>query len=118
VTARIFPIDSVREYQLGNQKEHTSRTIRDVFQSKNMRVHHAVYPPVHSSSKHSHQNSEEICYIIKGHGELVADERVMEFGHDTIIFIPAGSVHQFRNTGEEEMALIAIYAPPADLPKK
>jgi len=39
----IIPIADVEDYELGDQETKTSRRIRDVFQSKNMRVHHAVF---------------------------------------------------------------------------
>jgi quercetin dioxygenase-like cupin family protein len=83
-----------------------------------MKVHQGIFPVGQASSKHSHLDSEEICFIIKGQGEVTIGEKTIKYGANSLVFIPPGIPHQYRNTEKEEMMLLAIYSPPTELPKK
>jgi len=118
VKVRLIAIDDIDGYKLGDASTNTLRSIRDLLESQNMRVHQGVFPPGQACSQHSHANSEEICYIVKGNGELTVGEKIMKYGPNTLVFIPPGVPHIYRNTGESEMVLIAVYSPPGQIPKK
>ena len=97
----------------------TYRYLKLVYTSKNMRVHVGIFPPLQASSEHSHPNSEEICYILKGEGEVKCGNKVEKYKANYIVFIPPGELHQYKNTSDkEEMVLIAFYSPPTELPMK
>ena len=116
--AKVISIDNLKGYQVGDEKIGTLRMIKDVLQSKNMKVHQAIFPSKHASSQHSHPESEEICYVAKGRGEVIIGEETKQYGPNSLVFVPSGILHQYRNTGKEEMILIAIYSPPTENPKK
>ncbi|RLI36939.1 cupin domain-containing protein [Candidatus Bathyarchaeota archaeon] len=114
----VINIDDIEGYMLGDEKTGTLRRIKTVFTSKNMRVHVGIFPPKQASSRHSHPNSEEIVYVVKGRGKVTAGDETREYGPNTLIFIPVGVPHQYFNTGDGEMVLLAIYSPPTELPSK
>lgn len=59
-----------------------------------------------------HQNTDQMIFIVDGEGEAIlnGEERKME-EHD-VVFVPAGVMHNFSNTGDEDLKLFTIYAPP------
>jgi len=114
---KVVNVKEVKEIRKGDAATKNLRLVKTLCESKNMSVHMAVFPPRNSSTKHVHQNSEEICFVIKGKGEVTSGKESFKFGSNTLIFIPENVPHQYNNPGEEEMVLLVIYSPPAELPK-
>ena len=64
---------------------------------------------------HSHPNSEEVIYIVRGSGRvLVAGEVAAVRSGSTVVF-PQGAVHMLHNTGPDEMQVACFFAPPTTL---
>jgi len=114
---KVIKIDAVPEHWLGEKKD-SMRRIKEVFRSKNMKIHVGVFPPKVQSSRHVHENSEEIVYIVKGSGEVEAGGETARFGPNFMVYIEPGVPHLYRNLGDEEMMTFAVYSPPVELPKK
>ena len=68
--------------------------------------------PGKGHERHTHPESDEILYVIRGEGEQeIADEtRSIEAGE--MVFVPEGVEHGTTNTGWEPLLLLAVYAPP------
>ncbi len=50
---------------------------------------------------------EEAIVVLGGSGRLTVDGRETDFGPHSTLQIPADATHQIRNTGSEEMSIIA-----------
>jgi putative monooxygenase len=62
---------------------------------------------------HSHEDSEEVMYIISGRAKLVIEgEGEWEIGPDTAIYSPLGKKHRLENIGDEPLKLVWVYGPP------
>lgn len=61
---------------------------------------------------HSHESEEEIMFIYRGKGQLVVEGETFELVPETMVFIPKGLKHTFKNTGEEPLSFCFFYAPP------
>lgn len=60
----------------------------------------------------THPNTDQVLFIVDGEGEAVVggiSRRVEE--HD-VIFVPAGTKHNFINTRDEDLKLFTLYSPP------
>jgi len=68
--------------------------------------------PGKGHERHTHPDSDEILYVIRGEGEQeVADQtRDVEVGE--MVYVPAGVEHGTVNTGWEPLLLLAVYSPP------
>jgi oxalate decarboxylase/phosphoglucose isomerase-like protein (cupin superfamily) len=76
-----------------------------------------IFEPGESSSLHNHPDSEEINFIVRGCGQVVADDRdPVPFTEHTFMFIPKGMKHQHINTGREPLWLVFVYGPHGHLP--
>jgi putative monooxygenase len=76
-----------------------------------------IFEPGESSSLHNHPESEEINFIVRGHGEVVtAEGERIPFAEHTFMFLPKGVMHRHVNTGREPLWLTFIYGPHGELP--
>ncbi len=85
--------------------------------SKHMACGVTIFEPGEASSLHSHPNSEEMDFIIKGKGRLYSEGEYRDFDTYDMMFIPEGVEHQHINTGDEPMWLLWLYTPQGELPR-
>lgn len=71
----------------------------------------ARLPPGASTTPHYHPQTEEIYYILSGHGLMRIDDQTREVGPDDAIAIPPGKTHQITNTGDSELKFLCCCAP-------
>ena len=64
---------------------------------------------------HSHPNSEELIYIIKGSGRVMIENEVGAVKEGSAILFEQGKIHMLKNTGEEEMKVICFFAPATSI---
>lgn len=58
---------------------------------------------------HRH-DCEEVVLCTAGNGELHIDGRVMQFGAQQTVVIPANVTHQLLNAGTESLELVAVFS--------
>ena len=59
-----------------------------------------------------HAHVDQIFLVEEGEGELLLDRKAHHLEEDSLAFVPAGSRHLVRNTGEKPLKLCTIYSPP------
>lgn len=60
----------------------------------------------------THENVDQILYFVEGKGDAVLNgEKRAVVEHD-IVFVPAGTEHNFINTGDKDLKLFTVYSPP------
>ena len=76
-----------------------------------------IFEPGESSSLHTHPDSEEVNFIVRGTGEVLAEDGTRTpFATHTFMFIPKGVPHRHVNTGREPLWLVFVYGPHGELP--
>ncbi len=60
-----------------------------------------------------HPETDQIFVIAAGSGQARVDGETRAIAKKDLIFVPAGAVHNITNTGDEDLKLVTIYAPPA-----
>jgi mannose-6-phosphate isomerase-like protein (cupin superfamily) len=75
--------------------------------------HHVVWIR-DRETPHRHDRHDLFVVILRGHGgmRLGADERPV--GEGSILYVPRGTVHAFRNATAEPALAYAVYAPAFD----
>lgn len=73
-------------------------------------------PPGQGHTRHNHPGSEEIIFVISGHGEqMVEDEagnpQTQKVGPGCTVFVPDSRFHSTLNTGDKPMQLFVVYSP-------
>ena len=64
-----------------------------------------------STRTHYHPKAEEIYYILRGEGRMKIGEEERRVGPGDAIAIPAGTLHQIRHQGQEELVFLCCCAP-------
>jgi quercetin dioxygenase-like cupin family protein len=78
--------------------------------SKNCTMFRALFSPGARHMKHSHSNSDELFYMIRGHGASGAGEKEYEMKAGSCHFIPRGVTHWLRNLSETEpIEVVGVY---------
>lgn len=60
----------------------------------------------------THEESDQVLYFLSGKGKAVVGGEEVEIETGDIVLVPAGTPHNFINTGEEDLKIITTYSPP------
>jgi quercetin dioxygenase-like cupin family protein len=58
-----------------------------------------------------HDPYHHVFYVFQGEGEVRFGEDVYPIGPETVVEVPAGEVHAYRNNGSVEMILLTLNIP-------
>lgn len=60
---------------------------------------------------HSHEDNDEIFYVLDGNAEILAGEEWVQGSKGAFVRIPRGVTHDFRNTSGGEAGLLNFFIP-------
>jgi mannose-6-phosphate isomerase-like protein (cupin superfamily) len=63
-----------------------------------------------------HEHVDQILIFVDGQGEAVLEGRRSPVGPNDLVFVKAGTRHNFVNTGNRPLRLVTVYAPPEHPP--
>jgi mannose-6-phosphate isomerase-like protein (cupin superfamily) len=97
-----------------------ARTIKHLaapwtFGTRNIWLGISIVQPNNSSNLHSHDDMEEIFYIVSGRGRIRIDDEEEDIEPGSCIYIPTGASHQLINNGNEILEVVAASSPPFNL---
>jgi mannose-6-phosphate isomerase-like protein (cupin superfamily) len=59
-----------------------------------------------------HKDVDQVLVFVKGAGEAVVGRDKHHIGPGDMFVVPAGTEHDFTNTGNEALKLFTVYSPP------
>lgn len=59
-----------------------------------------------------HEESDQWLYVVSGSGEAIVEGKRAVLSAGTLLLIEAGEAHEIRNTGDEPLRTLNVYAPP------
>lgn len=69
--------------------------------------------PGQASTKHRHDEQEELYVLLEGTGRVRVDEEVLTLGPLDTLLVPADTVRQLFNDTEADQLWLVVGAPPA-----
>jgi mannose-6-phosphate isomerase-like protein (cupin superfamily) len=69
-------------------------------------------PPGGEIGDEVHLLTDQVLAFVDGHGVAELDGQTSEVKPNDLVFVRAGTRHNFRNIGDSPLRLITIYAPP------
>jgi len=63
-----------------------------------------------------HEDVDQLLLFVEGSGESRLDGRPAPIGADDLVFVRAGTRHNFVNTGDSPLRLLTVYSPPEHEP--
>ena len=94
------------------------RILKEIFTSRHMTAHLGIIFPGQASSRHSHEHSEELVYVVSGEGTVTIGEETAPLLANTMVYGPPAIAHQYHNTGNSDLVLFVVYSPPTELPSR
>lgn len=85
---------------------------REVATGTHSQVVLMTIPPGGEIGEEVHPDVDQILLFVEGRGESVLDGETGPVGPNEMVFVRAGTRHNFRNVGEEPLRLVTVYAPP------
>ncbi len=71
-------------------------------------------PPESSMTPHSHDDKEEVIFIVAGSGEAVVGGSVEPLEPYTAVVFPIGVEHVVHNKSKNPMKFVFMFTPPHD----
>ena len=59
---------------------------------------------------------DQVLVFTDGEGQAVLDGKKSKVRANSLVLVPAGTLHNFINTGDQPLKLFTIYAPPEEEP--
>lgn len=69
-------------------------------------------PPGGEIGEETHNHTDQILTFVSGSGEADLDGRTTQVAQGELVAVPAGTRHNFRNTGVNPLVLYTVYGPP------
>jgi mannose-6-phosphate isomerase-like protein (cupin superfamily) len=63
---------------------------------------------------HRHDRHDLLVVVLEGHGAMRLGDEEKPVGQGSILWVPRGTVHAFRNTSDGPAVAYAVYLPPFD----
>jgi mannose-6-phosphate isomerase-like protein (cupin superfamily) len=85
---------------------------REVLTGEHEQVVVMTIPPGGEIGEEVHDDTDQVLIFVGGRAEAQLDGRSSEVGTNDLVFVRAGTRHNFINRGKDPLRLITIYAPP------
>jgi len=63
--------------------------------------------------KNEHPHSEQWLLVLSGTGRAIVDNHRVSLRQNSLLLIEEGELHEIKNTGDEPLVTLNLYAPPA-----
>jgi mannose-6-phosphate isomerase-like protein (cupin superfamily) len=73
-------------------------------------------PPGGEIGEEIHPTTDQVLAFVDGRAEAMLDGETSEVGPNDLVFVHAGTRHNFRTLGDAPLRLVTIYAPPEHPP--
>ena len=70
-----------------------------------------VLPPGRAVTRHHHDATEEVYYVLAGRGRMTVGGEAREVGAGEAVYIPRGATHTLENTGAGPMTILLVCGP-------
>ncbi len=88
---------------------------REIFTNEHSQVVVMSVEPGEDVGEETH-DVDQVLVFVAGEGQSILDGEHGSIRPGTLVSVPAGTLHNFVNTGQEPLKLYTIYAPPEEEP--
>lgn len=67
--------------------------------------------PVGGEIGTEHHKVDQTLVFVQGHGQAIINGEASDVYTQSLVFVPAGVSHNFKNIGTDELKLFTVYAP-------
>jgi mannose-6-phosphate isomerase-like protein (cupin superfamily) len=89
---------------------------REVITGPHSQVVVMAIPPGGEIGEEVHPDVDQILLFVEGQGEAILEGEKSAVRPNDLVFVKAGTRHNFVNTGAEPLRLVTVYSPPEHQP--
>jgi mannose-6-phosphate isomerase-like protein (cupin superfamily) len=89
---------------------------RVLLTGRNSQVVAMTIPPGGEIGEEVHDHVDQVLIFVEGEGDAVLEGERKPIDENDLVFVKAGTRHNFINTGEGALRLVTIYSPPEHEP--
>lgn len=89
---------------------------REVITGKHSQVVLMSIPPGEEIGEEVHEGVDQTLIFVSGAGQAILNGEKSPVTINSLYFVPAGTRHNFINTGSTPLKLYTVYAPPEHAP--
>jgi mannose-6-phosphate isomerase-like protein (cupin superfamily) len=89
---------------------------REIATGEHSQVVAMTIPAGEEIGEEVHSENDQLLVFVDGQAEAVLDGRSFTVGPNDLVLVPAGTRHNFINTGDGPLRLVTVYAPPEHPP--
>jgi mannose-6-phosphate isomerase-like protein (cupin superfamily) len=109
---KIFDLDRCETVKMPTGRGETIPLVDTTTGTTALDVHvNRLIPGGARGKLHRHTKADNVYYVRRGEGTLVADGETTIVKEGELVFIPAGVVHSLSNLSKDVFEIIEIYAP-------
>ena len=106
----------MEHYEIATVAEQSADFRRVLFTGAHTQMVIMTIPPDGEIGLETHDENDQVLSFVSGVGEaLVAGEK-REVKQGDVVVVPAGTEHNFTNTGPNPLVLYTVYGPPDHAP--
>lgn len=68
--------------------------------------------PGEDIGEETHPDNDQVLYLVAGRGKAVLNHEETDYSAGDLVLVPAGTLHNFVNSGGEDLKIITTYSPP------
>ncbi len=69
-------------------------------------------PPGTDIGMETHPDNDQVLYLVAGEGKVILNGVTSPYLTGDLVLVPAGTEHNFVNTGSTDLKIITTYSPP------
>jgi mannose-6-phosphate isomerase-like protein (cupin superfamily) len=89
---------------------------REIATGEHSQVVAMTIPSGEEIGEEVHEENDQLLVFVDGEGEAVLNGKSSPVGPNDLVLVPAGTRHNFINTGGGPLRLVTVYAPPEHAP--
>jgi mannose-6-phosphate isomerase-like protein (cupin superfamily) len=84
-----------------------------VYTGENSQLVLMSIPPKKEIGSEVHPETDQILFFVAGKGEAIINGDIRPIEEGDAVFVPAGTLHNFRNVdADDDLKLYTVYSPP------
>jgi len=94
------------------QGQRFQRILAGILDTAGMKSGHVTLKPGESVGEHKTEAKEEAIIILEGEAEVYCEGKILfTVGADHLIYIPPGTNHDIKNSGDKPLRYVYVVAP-------
>jgi mannose-6-phosphate isomerase-like protein (cupin superfamily) len=103
---------SLHHFSIASVAERSADFRRVLWTGKHTQLVIMTIPPGGEIGQETHEDTDQILTFVSGTGEADVAGHTKQVTQGDLVAVPAGTEHNFRNTGVNPLVLYTVYGPP------